>query len=27
LGLIMDGRRYDIGLPQFYLETLKTYGL
>lgn len=26
LGVIMDGRRYDIGLPQYYLETLATYG-
>jgi UTP-glucose-1-phosphate uridylyltransferase/mevalonate kinase len=26
LGLIMEGRRYDIGLPQYYLETLKTFG-
>jgi UTP--glucose-1-phosphate uridylyltransferase len=25
MGLIMDGRRYDIGLPQYYLETLSTY--
>jgi UTP-glucose-1-phosphate uridylyltransferase len=25
LGLIMDGRRYDIGLPEHYLETLRTY--
>jgi UTP-glucose-1-phosphate uridylyltransferase len=25
LGLIMEGRRYDIGLPQYYLETLQTY--
>ncbi len=25
LGLIMDGRRYDIGLPQYYLETLATF--
>ena len=25
LGLVMDGRRYDIGLPQYYLETLQTY--
>jgi UTP-glucose-1-phosphate uridylyltransferase len=23
LGLVMEGRRYDIGLPQHYLETLK----
>jgi len=26
LGLIMDGRRYDIGLPQYYLDTLVTFG-
>ena len=25
LGLIMDGRRYDIGLPEYYLDTLRTY--
>lgn len=25
MGLIMDGRRYDIGLPQYYLETLATF--
>lgn len=25
LGLIMEGKRYDIGLPQYYLETLQTY--
>lgn len=25
LGLIMEGRRYDIGLPQSYLETLQTF--
>jgi UTP-glucose-1-phosphate uridylyltransferase/mevalonate kinase len=25
LGLIMDGQRYDIGLPEFYLETLRTF--
>jgi UTP-glucose-1-phosphate uridylyltransferase/mevalonate kinase len=24
-GLIMEGRRFDIGLPQYYLETLQTY--
>jgi UTP--glucose-1-phosphate uridylyltransferase len=24
-GLIVDGRRYDIGLPDHYLETLKTF--
>lgn len=26
LGLVMEGRRYDIGLPQHYLETLETFG-
>jgi UTP-glucose-1-phosphate uridylyltransferase/mevalonate kinase len=26
LGLIMDGKRYDIGLPQYYLETLQSFG-
>lgn len=26
LGLMMDGRRYDIGLPGYYLETLQTFG-
>ncbi|MGW8144949.1 MAG: sugar phosphate nucleotidyltransferase [Anaerolineales bacterium] len=25
LGLVMEGRRYDIGLPQHYLETLQTF--
>jgi UTP-glucose-1-phosphate uridylyltransferase/mevalonate kinase len=25
LGLIIDGQRYDIGLPEYYLETLKTF--
>ncbi|MFZ6029178.1 MAG: sugar phosphate nucleotidyltransferase [Chloroflexota bacterium] len=25
LGLIMEGKRYDIGLPQYYLETLQTF--
>lgn len=25
LGLIMDGKRFDIGLPESYLETLKNY--
>ena len=25
LGLIMDGQRYDIGLPEHYLETLQTF--
>jgi UTP--glucose-1-phosphate uridylyltransferase len=24
-GLLMDGKRYDIGLPEYYLETLQTY--
>ena len=24
-GLIVDGKRYDIGLPEHYLETLKTF--
>jgi UTP-glucose-1-phosphate uridylyltransferase len=24
-GLLMDGRRYDIGLPEYYLETLQTF--
>lgn len=24
-GLVVDGRRYDIGLPEHYLETLKTF--
>ncbi len=24
-GLIMDGKRFDIGLPEYYLETLTTY--
>jgi UTP-glucose-1-phosphate uridylyltransferase/mevalonate kinase len=26
LGLVMDGKRFDIGLPDYYLETLKTFG-
>jgi UTP--glucose-1-phosphate uridylyltransferase len=26
LGLIIDGQRYDIGLPEYYLETLQTFG-
>jgi UTP--glucose-1-phosphate uridylyltransferase len=26
LGLVVDGQRYDIGLPQYYLETLKAFG-
>ena len=25
LGLVMDGKRYDIGLPEHYLETLGTF--
>jgi UTP-glucose-1-phosphate uridylyltransferase/mevalonate kinase len=25
LGLMMDGQRYDIGLPQYYLETLQNF--
>jgi UTP-glucose-1-phosphate uridylyltransferase len=25
MGLIVQGRRYDIGLPDYYLETLRTY--
>ncbi len=25
LGLVMDGRRYDIGIPEHYLETLRTF--
>jgi UTP-glucose-1-phosphate uridylyltransferase/mevalonate kinase len=25
LGLIVDGQRYDIGLPEYYLETLQTF--
>lgn len=25
LGLMIDGQRYDIGLPDYYLETLKTF--
>jgi UTP-glucose-1-phosphate uridylyltransferase/mevalonate kinase len=25
LGLMIDGKRYDIGLPDFYLETLMSY--
>lgn len=24
-GLVIEGRRYDIGLPQYYLDTLQTY--
>lgn len=26
LGLVVDGRRFDIGLPEHYLETLRTFG-
>jgi UTP-glucose-1-phosphate uridylyltransferase len=25
LGLIVEGQRYDIGLPEYYLETLRTF--
>ncbi len=25
LGLIIEGRRFDIGLPEYYLETLRTF--
>jgi UTP--glucose-1-phosphate uridylyltransferase len=25
MGLVMEGRRFDIGLPDYYLETLRTY--
>jgi len=25
LGLIMDGKRFDIGLPEYYLETLRNF--
>ena len=25
MGLVMDGRRYDLGLPEHYLETLRTF--
>jgi UTP-glucose-1-phosphate uridylyltransferase len=24
-GLMIDGQRYDIGLPKHYLETLQTF--
>jgi UTP-glucose-1-phosphate uridylyltransferase/mevalonate kinase len=27
MGLVMDGRRYDIGLPENYLEALRTFHL
>ena len=26
LGLVMQGRRFDIGLPEYYLETLRRFG-
>jgi UTP-glucose-1-phosphate uridylyltransferase len=26
LGLVMDGQRFDLGLPMSYLETLRTFG-
>ena len=25
LGLIVDGQRYDIGLPEYYLDTLRAF--
>jgi len=25
LGLVIEGRRYDIGLPDYYLETLQAF--
>ncbi len=25
MGLMMDGQRYDLGLPEYYLETLRTF--
>lgn len=25
LGLVVDGRRFDIGMPEYYLETLRTF--
>ncbi|NIV33190.1 MAG: UTP--glucose-1-phosphate uridylyltransferase, partial [Anaerolineae bacterium] len=25
MGLMMDGQRYDLGLPESYLETLRTF--
>jgi UTP-glucose-1-phosphate uridylyltransferase/mevalonate kinase len=25
MGLVIDGKRYDIGLPEYYLETLRTF--
>ena len=27
MGLIIDGQRYDIGLPEYYLETIQAYSL
>jgi UTP-glucose-1-phosphate uridylyltransferase/mevalonate kinase len=27
LGLMMKGQRFDIGLPEYYLETLKSFGM
>jgi UTP--glucose-1-phosphate uridylyltransferase len=24
-GVVIDGRRFDIGLPEHYLETLRTF--
>mgnify|MGYP001316409363 CR=1 FL=1 len=27
MGLLMDGERFDIGVPDYYLQTLKTYRL
>jgi UTP-glucose-1-phosphate uridylyltransferase/mevalonate kinase len=27
MGLVIDGKRFDIGLPDYYLETLKTFRL
>ena len=27
LGLLVDGRRYDIGIPEHYLETLRTFSV
>jgi UTP-glucose-1-phosphate uridylyltransferase len=26
LGLVMEGQRFDIGLPDYYLETLQNFG-
>jgi UTP--glucose-1-phosphate uridylyltransferase len=25
-GLMVDGQRFDIGLPEYYRETLRTFG-